>query len=109
MQHTILKELYDELYRLRKSNLRGIVLKIKFDYTTKCYMDKLKSIKENEMQRIQWDFQIEMDHIIPARWPDLILIYEEKELFTVWILLTQLIRVKIKESERIEKQLELTK
>ena len=37
-------------------------------------------IPENEMQKILKDFNIQMDHLIPARKLDLALIKEKKEL-----------------------------
>ena len=34
-------------------------------------MHKPESILENEMHKILWDFEIQTDHLISARWPDL--------------------------------------
>ena len=32
---------------------------------------KPESIPENETDKILWDFEIQRDHLIPVRWPDL--------------------------------------
>ena len=45
--------------------------KLKFDYTTKWYKHKPESIVEYEMHKILWDFEIQMDHQIPATRPNL--------------------------------------
>ena len=34
---------------------------------------KPESVLENEMQKILWDFEIQTDHLIPARRPDLVI------------------------------------
>ena len=47
--------------------------KLKCDDTTKSYMHKQGSVIENETYKILWDFEIEMDHVILARRPDLVL------------------------------------
>ena len=52
--------------------------KLKFDHTNKWYMHKLTSVRENETQKLLWDFEIQTDHLISARWPDLIIINEKK-------------------------------
>ena len=42
-------------------------------------MHKLESVLENEKQKILRDFEIQTDHLIPARRPDIVLINKEKE------------------------------
>ena len=44
---------------------------MKFDDTTKWYMHKPESALEYEMHNIFWDFEVETDHLIQARRPDL--------------------------------------
>ena len=42
---------------------RELCKKLKLDHTTKWYMHKPESTLEN---KILWDFEIQMDHLIPA-------------------------------------------
>ena len=51
--------------------------KFKFDYTNKWYMHI--SVLENATHKLLWDFNIQMDHLIPARRPDLIINKKEKK------------------------------
>ena len=48
--------------------------KLKFDYTTKWYMHKPALVLENEIRRILRDFEIQTDHLIPVRRPNLVII-----------------------------------
>ena len=50
----------------------------KFHPIEKYYMHKTELVRENETHKISWDFEMQMDHLIPARRPDLVL-YLEKE------------------------------
>ena len=43
-------------------------------------MDNLESVLENEMRKILLDFEIQIDHLILARWPDLVVLNKKKEL-----------------------------
>ena len=52
--------------------------KLKFDHTTKWYIHKPESILENVMLKILWDFEMQIDHLIPARKSDLALINPKK-------------------------------
>ena len=40
---------------------------MKFDYTTKWYRHKPESVLENETHKILWHFEMQTDHLIPAR------------------------------------------
>ena len=42
-------------------------------------MHKPESVLENKTHKILCDFEIQTDHLIPARKPDLVLIYEKKK------------------------------
>ena len=46
--------------------------KFKFVYTNKWYMHNPASVLENETHKLCWDFEIQTDHLISARRPDLI-------------------------------------
>ena len=52
--------------------------KFKFDNTNKWYMHNPASILENDTHKLLWDFNIQMDHLISARKPDLIIIKKKK-------------------------------
>ena len=52
--------------------------KLKFDQTTKWHMHKPESTLENEMHKILWDFEIQMDHLIPIRRLDLVITIKKK-------------------------------
>ena len=54
--------------------------KFKFDHTNKWYMHKPAPVLENEMHKLLWDFNIQTDHLIPARRPDLIIITKKDHL-----------------------------
>ena len=48
--------------------------KFKFDHTNKLYMHNLAPVLENYTHKLLWDFDIQTDHRISARRPDLIII-----------------------------------
>ena len=41
-------------------------------------MHEPESVVENETLKIHWDFELQSDHIILARWPDLDIIWNKK-------------------------------
>ena len=43
-------------------------------------MQKPESIEEYEVHEILWDFKIQIDHLIPTRRPNLVMINKEREL-----------------------------
>ena len=53
--------------------------KFKFDHTNKCYMHNSAPVLENNEHKLLWDFNIQTDHLIPARRPDLIIINKKKK------------------------------
>ena len=54
--------------------------KFKFDHTNKWYMHNPVPVLENDSHKLLWDFNIQTDHLIPARRPDLIIINKKREL-----------------------------
>ena len=52
--------------------------KFKFDHTNKWYMHNPAPVLENDTHKLLWDFNIQTDHLIPAKRPDLIIIYKKK-------------------------------
>ena len=56
-----------------------ICKKCKFDHTNKWYMHNPAPVLENVTHKLRWDFNIQTDHLIPARRPDLIIINKKKK------------------------------
>ena len=81
-------KLVQKLYKTR-NNWSGKVIHrelckwFKFDHYTKWYMYKGESTLENETHKILWDFEIQTDHLIPARRPNLVLINKKKNCYLV--------------------------
>ena len=53
--------------------------KFKFDHTNKWYMHNPAPVLENDSHKLLWDFNIQTDHLIPARRPDLKIIKKKKK------------------------------
>ena len=52
--------------------------KLKFDHTTKWYMHKPESVQVNETHKICWNFEIQTDHLILTRRPNLMIVNKRK-------------------------------
>ena len=52
--------------------------KFKFDHMNKWYTHNPESVLKNETQKILWDFKIQTDHLISARWPDLVTVNKKE-------------------------------
>ena len=86
--------------------------KMKFDYTAKYNLRKLECVPENETHIILWDFEIQTDPLHPATRPGLGLIYKKKNeriSHLVDFTVPSEYRVNIKESEKINKYLDLAR
>ena len=79
--------------------------KFKFDHTNKQYTHNPASILENDTYKFLWDFDIQTDHLISTRWPDLIIINKK----IVDIALPADHRIKLKECEKKDKYLDLAR
>ena len=88
-----------------------ICKKFIFDHTNKWYMLNLESIWENETHKLLWDFEIQTNHLISARRPHLAIINNKKErtFRIVDFAVTADHRVKLKENEKRDKYLDLTR
>ena len=65
--------------------------KFKFDPTNKWYVHNPAAVLENDTHKLLWDFDIQTDHLISARRPDLIVInYKKRELAKLSTLLSRL-------------------
>ena len=55
--------------------------KFQFDHTNKWYMHNPAPVLENDSHKLLWDFNIQTDHLIAPRRPDLIIINKKKREF----------------------------
>ena len=53
--------------------------KFRFDHKNKWNMHNPAPLLENDTHKLLWDFNIQTDHLIPARRPDLIIIHKKKK------------------------------
>ena len=86
--------------------------KLKFDHTNKWYMHNPAPVLENATHKLLWDFNIQTDHLIPARRPDLIIIKKKKKKRTCKIVdfaVPAYYRIKLKECEKRDKYLDLAR
>ena len=67
--------------------------KFKFYHANKWYRHNPAPALENGTHKLLWDFNIQTDHQISARWPDLIIISKTKELAKLSTLLSWLTTV----------------
>ena len=84
--------------------------KFSFDHTNKWYMHNPAPVLENTTHKLQWDFNIQTDHLIPARRPDLIIINKKKRnCKIVDFAVPADLRIKLKEYEKKDKYLDLAR
>ena len=83
--------------------------KFKFDHTNKWYMNNPASVLENDTHKLLWDFNIQTDHLIPARRPDLIIINKKRICKIVDFAVPADPRINLKECEKKDKYLDLTR
>ena len=85
--------------------------KFQFDHTNKWYMHKPAPVLENDTHKLLWDFNIQTDHLILARRPDLIIINKKKKRICkiVDFAVSADHRINLKESEKKDKYLDLAR
>ena len=84
--------------------------KFQFDHTNKWYMHNPAPVQENDTHKLQWDFNIQTDHLIPARRPDLIIINKRKRICKIVDFAVPADhRISMKESEKKDKYLDLAR
>ena len=85
--------------------------KFKYDHTNKLYMDNLESVQENGTNKLLWDFEIQTDHVISAKRADLVIAKKKKKKKKNLLDFTVPVnhRIKLKESEKTNKYLELAR
>ena len=87
--------------------------KFKFDHANNWYMHNPEPIRENDAHKLIWDFDLQTDHLISARRPDLIIINKKKKkkenLQNFRFAVPADHRIKLKECEKRDKYLDLAK
>ena len=81
----------------------------KFDHINKWYLHNPAPVLENSTYKLLWDFNIQTDHLIPARRPDLIIINKKKKKKTCKIVdfaVPADYRIKLKECEQKDRYLD---
>ena len=53
--------------------------------TNKWYMYDRESVQENEIHKLLWGFEIQTDHLISTRQPDLVMVNKKKKKWTCQI------------------------
>ena len=89
-----------------------ICKKFKFDHTNKWYMQNPASILENDTHKLLQDFDIQTDHLISARRPDLLIINNKRNKIIFKNLdfaVPAEHRIKLKECEMKDRYLELAR
>ena len=84
--------------------------KFKFNHTNKWYMHSLAPVLENDTHKLLWDFNIQTDHLIPARRLDLIIIIKKKRICkAVDFAVPADHRINLKKCEKKDKYLDLAR
>ena len=89
-----------------------ICKKFKFDHANKWYLHNPVPVLENETHILLWDFNIQTDHLISARRPDLIIINNKKKRKSAklsTLLFPTDHRIKLFECEKRDKYLNLAR
>ena len=60
--------------------------KLKFNHTNKWYLHNLESVLENETHKLLWDFELQTNHLISVRRPDLVIVKKIREPSELWTL-----------------------
>ena len=82
--------------------------KFQFDHTNIWYMHNPAPVLENDSHKLLWDFNIQTDHLIPARRPDLKIINKKKRICRIVDFAVPAdYRINLKESEKKDKYLDL--
>ena len=84
--------------------------KFQFDHTNKWYMYNPAPVLGNDSHKLLWDFNIQTDHLIPTRRPDLIIINKRKRICKIVDFAVPADhRINLKESEKKDKYLYLAR
>ena len=103
-------------YKARHDWVRRVIhwemcRKFQFDHTNKWYTFNPAPVLENDQHKLLWDFNIQTDHLIQARRPDLIIINKKKKRICkiVDFAVPADHKINLKESEKKDKYLNLAR
>ena len=82
---------------------------LKYPYAEEWHMHQVESVLENAMHKIHWNFEIQTDHWILARRVDLVSINKKRTCQLVDFAIPADCRVKMKETKKIDKYLDLAR
>ena len=103
----VLKARHD---RVGKVIHREMCWKFQFDHTNKWYMHNPAPVLENDSHKLLWDFNIQTDHLIPGRRPDLIIIDKRKRICKIVdFAVPEDHKINLKESEKKDKYFDLAR
>ena len=81
-----------------------------FDDTNKWYLHTSAPVQENDTHKLLWDFDIQTDHLISARRPDVIVINKNKRFSKIVdFAVPANHRIKLKECEKKDKYFDLAR
>ena len=86
--------------------------KFEFDHAKKWYLHNPAPVLENDTHTFLWDFDIQMDHLISARRPDLIIINKKEKKKICKIVDFAVLadhRINLKKCEKRDKYLDLAR
>ena len=83
--------------------------KFEFDHTNKWYMHNPAAVLEYDTHKLLWDFGTQIDHLISARRPDLIVINKKENLQNWGLCCPADHRIKLKECEKKDRYLDLAR
>ena len=105
MAHKLYKSRHDGVDKVIHWEMCKI---FKFDLTNKWYIHNPARVLENDTHKLLWDLEIQTDHLITARRPDLIIITKTKRIYKIVDFAVPADhRIKLKECEKKDKYLEI--
>ena len=108
MQQISTQRMYDVSRMSREGDDCELCKKLKFDHLKKWHMHNLESVLVIETHKLLLDSEIQMDHLISARRPDVILINKkDKTCRIVNFAVPADNRVKLKECEKRDEYFDL--
>ena len=110
MQQISTEGVQGETWLGRQGDPLGNVQEISIRPYKQWYMHNPAPILENNSHKLLWDFNIQTDHLIPARRPDLIIINKKKRICKIVdFAIPANHRINLKEIEKKDKYLDLAR
>ena len=116
MKRLYISKLAEREYKARHDWVAKVIhwetcKKFKFDHANKWYMHNPAPVLENDTNKLLCDFDIQKDHLISARRPDLIIINKKKKKICRIVDFAVPVdhRIKLKDCEKRDKYLDLAR